>query len=99
MAQVNRFQDIGGGWPLDSGHEAALSHVPLVWMVREAQKAGLEFDEEKLTALNCCHEEKASDGLKPQTIIPAIEIDPASPDPTMGQSNGDSNTNSVATDF
>lgn len=99
MAQVNRSQDIGGGWPLDSGHEAALSHVPLVWMVREAQKAGLEFDEEKLAALNCCHEDKASDGLKPQTIIPAIEIDPASPDPTMGQSNGDSNTNSVATDF
>ncbi|EKG14989.1 hypothetical protein MPH_07889 [Macrophomina phaseolina MS6] len=50
--------DIGGGWDLETGEEASLSHVPLVWMVREAQRAGLQFDEHKLRALNCCPEEE-----------------------------------------
>ena len=48
-------------------------------MVREAQKAGLEFDEEKLEALNCCHEDRTFGGPQRQTIVPQIAIDPASP--------------------
>lgn len=46
--------DIGGGWSLADGEEHALSHGPLVWMVREAQKAGLPFDWAKMVELKCC---------------------------------------------
>ena len=46
--------DIGGGWPVASEESYALSHVPLVWMVREARRAGLAFDLEKLREFNCC---------------------------------------------
>ena len=49
--------DLGGGWPLSKGEENPLSHGPLVWMVREAQRAGLEFDLEKLLRANCCDED------------------------------------------
>ncbi|KAF2109025.1 hypothetical protein BDV96DRAFT_503300 [Lophiotrema nucula] len=79
--------DIGGGWPLAAGEDAALSHVPLVWMVREAQRAGLNFDDDKLRALNCSH--VLPDGPpEPENRhttlaqIPTIEIDPGSPMPT-----------------
>ncbi|KAF2832288.1 hypothetical protein CC86DRAFT_340686 [Ophiobolus disseminans] len=77
--------DIGGGWPLDSGHDAALSHVPLVWMVREAQKAGLDFDEVKLEALHCCFEEPETAESQRLPLIPTIQIDPGSPDPAHDQ--------------
>ncbi|KAI4277853.1 MAG: hypothetical protein L6R38_005357 [Xanthoria sp. 2 TBL-2021] len=46
--------DLGGGWPLGEGEHAPLSHGPLVWMVREAQRAGLELDRDKMMALHCC---------------------------------------------
>ncbi|EDU45471.1 repeatdomain containing protein [Pyrenophora tritici-repentis] len=72
--------DIGGGWPLGDD-DAALSHVPLVWMVREAQKAGLEFDEEKLEALGCYLEESHISGGKTHINVPTIEVAPASPLP------------------
>lgn len=48
--------DLGGGWPLGTGEEYALSHGPLVWMVREAQRSGLEFDLDKLLRAKCCDE-------------------------------------------
>ena len=55
---VRRFPgchaDLGGGWPLGEGEHAALSHGPLVWMVREAQRAGLELDRDKMMTLHCC---------------------------------------------
>ncbi|KAK7180614.1 short chain dehydrogenase reductase family [Paraphaeosphaeria sporulosa] len=77
--------DIGGGWPLLPGEDAALSHVPLVWMVREAQRAGMQFDEIKLRALNCGHPESipASPGHH-ETVapVPTIALDTASPSPT-----------------
>ncbi|KAF8448269.1 hypothetical protein BDZ91DRAFT_114623 [Kalaharituber pfeilii] len=44
--------DIGGGWDLAPG-EPSLSYGPLVWMVREARKAGLRFDEKRLKDLGC----------------------------------------------
>ena len=50
-------------------------------MVREAQKAGLEFDEDKLEALGCCYEEATLVEGRQPTIAPTIEIDPASPLP------------------
>lgn len=48
--------DIGGGWKLADGEVWALSHAPLVWMVQEAQRAGLQFDLEKLKQFECCEE-------------------------------------------
>jgi hypothetical protein len=44
--------DIGGGWDLTDG-EATLSYPPLVWMVQEARRAELEFDEDKMREMNC----------------------------------------------
>ena len=49
--------DLGGGWPLSDGEESPLSHGPLVWMVREAQRAGLDFDPETMLQLKCCDED------------------------------------------
>ncbi|KAA8646318.1 hypothetical protein EYZ11_008444 [Aspergillus tanneri] len=48
--------DIGGGWKLSDGEDWPLSHAPLVWMVQEAQKAGLQFDPRKLKQFECCEE-------------------------------------------
>lgn len=64
--------DIGGGWPLEEGEEVALSHIPLVWMVREAQRAGLRFDETKLRNLHCSPDEHDQGGAAHKRIIPAI---------------------------
>ncbi|KAH8726273.1 hypothetical protein GQ44DRAFT_571521, partial [Phaeosphaeriaceae sp. PMI808] len=86
--------DIGGGWPLDPGQDAALSHVPLVWMVREAQKAGLEFDEEKLEALHCYLDESESVDAGRQTLVPTIEVDPGSSSPVT-ENKGPSSLNNT----
>jgi uncharacterized protein (DUF2235 family) len=48
--------DIGGGWDLEAGEAWPLSHAPLVWMVREAQNAGLRLDASKMKALECIEE-------------------------------------------
>ena len=45
--------DIGGGWPISADEELPLSHGPLVWMVREAERAGLNFDREMMVKLKC----------------------------------------------
>lgn len=89
VRNTDATQDIGGGWPLVEG-EVSLSHVPLVWMVREAQKAGLEFDEEKLVALDCCHEDAVNGTVKPYDNVPTIEVDPASPLPVDSDANASS---------
>ena len=36
--------DIGGGWMKSETEIWPLSHAPLVWMVHEAERAGLRFD-------------------------------------------------------
>ncbi|RAK71882.1 T6SS phospholipase effector Tle1-like catalytic domain-containing protein [Aspergillus fijiensis CBS 313.89] len=48
--------DIGGGWKLGEDEVWPLSHAPLVWMVQEAQRAGLQFDPRKLKQFECCEE-------------------------------------------
>ncbi|KAL2808422.1 hypothetical protein BJX63DRAFT_37566 [Aspergillus granulosus] len=48
--------DIGGGWTLGKDESWPLSHAPLVWMVQEAQRAGLEFDPAKLKQFECLEE-------------------------------------------
>jgi hypothetical protein len=45
--------DIGGGFQRETDEEFQLSHAPLVWMVQEAQRAGIEFDQEKLYKYKC----------------------------------------------
>lgn len=44
--------DIGGGWSVEEGQKPA-SHIPLCWMVREAMRAGLHFDPDKIQAMGC----------------------------------------------
>lgn len=83
--------DIGGGWEPDPPENLSLSHGPLVWMVREAQKAGLVFNVEKMRELNCYFEDGEGEGdeMTPAKVqdgrqnIPTIEVNddilPASP--------------------
>ncbi|KAK5659302.1 hypothetical protein OQA88_1395 [Cercophora sp. LCS_1] len=40
--------DVGGGWAEPGAGAMSLSHLPLMWMVRAAMKAGLQFDMKKL---------------------------------------------------
>ncbi|KAL8950893.1 MAG: hypothetical protein Q9222_003089 [Ikaeria aurantiellina] len=73
--------DLGGGWPLVEGEESALSHAPLVWMIREAQRAGLELDRDQMLALHCCDvDPRMLDATFPSTKaphgppVPTIEV-------------------------
>ena len=69
--------DLGGGWPLADGEESPLSHGPLVWMVREAQRAGLEFDSENMLALKCCDEtfsDDTADRGRNGSTMPEIQV-------------------------
>ena len=57
-------------------------------MVREAQRAGLSFDDIKLRTLNCSLEEEEElieENPTPGTVprVPTIEIDEPSPDPEL----------------
>lgn len=66
--------DLGGGWPLGEGEESALSHPPLVWMIREAQRAGLEFDRDQMLNLHCCDEDpRMLDAVFSNTANPTNE--------------------------
>ncbi|KAL7276936.1 hypothetical protein RUND412_000080 [Rhizina undulata] len=70
--------DIGGGWDLADG-ESPLSHGPLVWMVREARKAGVLFDKQRMIDMKCWIEEDLkyddSDGtITPDSSAPRIEV-------------------------
>lgn len=48
--------DIGGGWKLGDGELWPLSHAPLVWMVQEAYRAGLQLDPAKMKQFECLEE-------------------------------------------
>ena len=68
--------DIGGGWPLEAGEDTALSHIPLVWMVKEAQKAGLQFDPKKVLDLNCSENlSRRRESSRAMSVVPEIEVD------------------------
>lgn len=72
--------DLGGGWPLAVGEESALSHGPLVWMVREAQRAGLDFNSEMMIKLKCCDDnysnwpDSADSTLVGDPNIPEVQV-------------------------
>lgn len=50
--------DIGGGWKHNDHGSWPLSHTPLVWMVQEARRAGLELDFDKLKEFECYEDER-----------------------------------------
>lgn len=71
--------DLGGGWPLAPGEDSALSHGPLVWIVTEAQRAGLEFDREMMIKLKCCDQNSGFSGSYNDTLarnssIPKVQV-------------------------
>jgi hypothetical protein len=59
--------DIGGGWEV-TPNEVPLSHIPMVWIVSEARKSGLAFDEHKMEALDCL------DDTSTGANMPTIEV-------------------------
>lgn len=80
--------DVGGGWDVEPGAKGT-SHVPLVWLVREAMKVGLQFDTEKVVAMGCADAldcEPASTDKR--TAVPDIRVEPSSP-PTSPDGNGE----------
>lgn len=72
--------DLGGGWPLAPGEDSALSHGPLVWMVREAQRAGLKFDHDMMVLLKCYEDEQSvlsntyNAALNGNVKVPKVEV-------------------------
>ncbi|CZR39073.1 uncharacterized protein FPRO_05735 [Fusarium proliferatum ET1] len=64
--------DVGGGWEMLEGSKST-SHIPLAWIVREAQKAGLPFDDEKVAEMGCCaaHDWQEATGRPP---IPDLRV-------------------------
>lgn len=87
--------DLGGGWPLSDEEERPLSHGPLVWMVTEAQKAGLDFDREQMIHLKCC-DDKASEWPESyqttqahDSSIPDVQITSASQPNLFARSKSD----------
>jgi hypothetical protein len=92
--------DIGGGWPPDEPEKLALSHGPLVWMVREAQKSGLVFIPEKMQELDCWYEEETIKQAVTYALnIPQIEVndnivsDPEKMEHSDSRRNAKSNVN------
>ncbi|KAI0110756.1 hypothetical protein GGR51DRAFT_557756 [Nemania sp. FL0031] len=82
--------DVGGGWEILPGSKSA-SHVPLVYMIRQAGRAGLNFDAEKLIEMGLADALPDTDaktngaGAK----IPGIRIDVSTPSPL--EAPGDDN--------
>ncbi|KAI0528137.1 hypothetical protein F5B22DRAFT_632597 [Xylaria bambusicola] len=86
--------DVGGGWEILPGSKSA-SHVPLVYMIRQAEKAGLTFDPEKLIEMGLAeaiinqetdnNTHGARRGTAGETQVPDIRIDVSASSPTASQ--------------
>ncbi|KYK57424.1 hypothetical protein DCS_04433 [Drechmeria coniospora] len=68
--------DVGGGWQGVNGRKSA-SHVPLAWIVREAMKAGLPFDMDKVAEMGCLCDTyiQQAASRKEDKVIPAQNPD------------------------
>lgn len=88
---LGNHADVGGGWKPDEADGVTLAHIPLTWLVREAQKAGLVFNPDKLKDLNCHYEEAVSEA-QTGPAVPNIELN----DEVIPDSTGDSRNNSTA---
>lgn len=81
-------QDLGGGWIPSPNEEFQLSHIPLVWIVGEARKAGLSFDYEQMRRLKCIDDFEESEirvnaSRRRRDAIPQVHITGSgSPDST-----------------
>ncbi|KAI1749545.1 hypothetical protein F4782DRAFT_533346 [Xylaria castorea] len=82
--------DVGGGWEILPGSKSA-SHVPLVYMIRQAEKAGLNFDIDKLVEMglseatvqtNANTNDNTNGAHLNNGDVPDIRIDVSSPSPT-----------------
>ena len=81
--------DLGGGWVLDPS-DTPLSLVPLIWMVREAQRAGLDFDSEQMLKLKCCDDNLTMNDEMSEENLSEKPIRPPMPDiQIIGASSGD----------
>lgn len=81
--------DVGGGWEILPGSKSA-SHVPLVYMIRQAEKAGLNFDADKLIEMGLSDAVIYGDAnantntngdRRNNGDVPGIRIDVSSPSP------------------
>ncbi|KAF4468944.1 hypothetical protein FALBO_4161 [Fusarium albosuccineum] len=73
--------DIGGGWEMLQDTKST-SHIPLAWMVREAQRAGLPFDSEKVAEMGCCASHEWNDaGGRRRPKIPDLRVSSGSGGP------------------
>ncbi|KAI1474428.1 hypothetical protein F4774DRAFT_400648 [Daldinia eschscholtzii] len=71
--------DVGGGWEIMPDTKSA-SHVPLTYMIREAQRAGLNFDREKLIEMGVTELfDESNANTHTDGPVPNIRIDRASP--------------------
>ncbi|KAI0155373.1 hypothetical protein GGR52DRAFT_577326 [Hypoxylon sp. FL1284] len=74
--------DVGGGWEIPADGKAA-SHVPLAYMIREAQGAGLNFDPEKFAEMGVVDVETSDAGNDvveySSGALPDIRVDKSSP--------------------
>ena len=81
---------------MSHGETVPLSHAPLVWIVREASKAGLRFDPEKMQEMKCGsdmdYENDDGESIGPDQDdpnVPEVHISGAdSPGNAGGQANG-----------
>lgn len=83
--------DVGGGWEILPGSKSA-SHVPLIYMIRQAERAGLTFDPEKLIEMGLAeaiidqdinnNTNGARRGTTGETQVPDIRIDVSGSSPT-----------------
>ncbi|KAI1428686.1 hypothetical protein F5Y12DRAFT_710981 [Xylaria sp. FL1777] len=89
--------DVGGGWEILPGSKSA-SHVPLVYMIRQAEKAGLTFDSEKLIEMGLAdaiiHPDTTNNngayrGSGGETQVPDIRIDVSGPSPMASPTQTD----------
>ncbi|KAI8964321.1 hypothetical protein F5Y11DRAFT_316727 [Daldinia sp. FL1419] len=72
--------DVGGGWEIMPDTKSA-SHIPLTYMIREAQRAGLNFDHEKLVEMGVADVSDEPDtNTHHDGSVPDIRINESSPE-------------------
>jgi len=82
--------DIGGGWTLHKDEQRPLSDIALMWMLKEAQKAGLPIDKSKLKA-SCMFLEDPQMNVK-AAEAPILQIDGqlvGAPEPPIPESDSE----------
>lgn len=65
------------GWTLSKGEEDPLSDIALMWMLREAKRAGMPFDESKLEGSHLFSEDTSdySEDPAPKISAPVLQVE------------------------